>query len=136
MTTKYSIRSPFSRRAPSGGVTPGALREAAEFSSGVAACRHAFMESPLFVLATALAVLAAPGPTNALLAMSGAMRGVRRSLVLAPAVAAGYLISVTLLRLALGPAIAAAPVAGRILRLLIGAYLFFWRSDSGARDRL
>lgn len=97
------------------------------------------MESPLVVLATALAVLAAPGPTNALLATSGAMRGVRRSLVLAPAVAAGYLISVTLLGLALGPAIAAAPVAGRILRLLIGAYLFFlafrlWRKGSSLKN--
>ena len=43
------------------------------------------MDSPLLFLATALAILAAPGPTNALFAMSGALHGVRRSLVLIPA---------------------------------------------------
>jgi threonine/homoserine/homoserine lactone efflux protein len=98
------------------------------------------MDSPLLFLATALAILAAPGPTNALFAMSGALHGVRRSLVLIPAGAAGYLIAVTLLGLALGPALAASPAAARILRLLIGAYLFvlafrLWRKGSATDGR-
>jgi threonine/homoserine/homoserine lactone efflux protein len=98
------------------------------------------MDSPLLFLATTLAILAAPGPTNALFAMSGALRGVRRSLVLIPAGAAGYLIAVTLLGLALGPALAAAHAATRILRLLVGAYLFvlafrLWRKGSAADGR-
>ena len=33
------------------------------------------MEDPLLFVATALVILAAPGPTNTLLAMSGATRG-------------------------------------------------------------
>ena len=97
------------------------------------------MDSPLLFLATALAILAAPGPTNALFAISGALHGVRRSLVLIPAGAAGYLIAVTLLGL-LGPALAASPAAARILRLLIAAYLFvlafrLWRKGSTTDGR-
>src|SRR5271157_1831827 len=152
------------------------------------------MDSPLLLLASALAMLAAPGPTNALFAMmafdsivdakrvlavlgkrlarfgltlhpdktrlvdfrpqvtEGArhpetdgtsfdfLHGVRRSLVLIPAGAAGYLIAATLLGLALGPALAASPAAARILRLLIGAYLFvlafrLWRKGSATDGR-
>ena len=98
------------------------------------------MDSPLLFLATALAILAAPGPTNVLFAMSGALHGVRRSLVLIPAGVAGYLIAVTLLGLSLGPALAASPAVARILRLLIGAYLFalafrLWRKGSATDGR-
>ncbi len=82
------------------------------------------MEDPLLFVATALVILAAPGPTNTLLAMSGAIRGVRRSLPLLPAEAAGYLLSVTFLGL-LGPALASAPGVAHILRPLVGAYLLF-----------
>jgi hypothetical protein len=62
------------------------------------------------------------------------------SLVLIPAGAAGYLIAVTPLGLALGPALAASPAAARILRLLIGAYLFvlafrLWRKGSATDGR-
>jgi len=94
------------------------------------------MDSPVLFPATALAILAAPGPTNALFAVSGAQQGVRRSLVLVPAGAVGYLIAVTLVGVELAPALAAFPTAARILRLLIGAYLFdlavrLWRQGSG-----
>jgi len=98
------------------------------------------MDNPLLFLATALAILALPGPTNALFAVSGAAHGVRRSLVLIPAGAAGYLIAVTLLGLELGPVLAASPATARILRLFIGAYLFvlavrLWREGSATAGR-
>ncbi|MGC2854395.1 LysE family translocator [Novispirillum sp. DQ9] len=54
--------------------------------------------------AAALALLATPGPTNTLLAASGATAGMRSSLRLVPAEIAGYMVSITLLKVLLGPA--------------------------------
>ncbi len=92
-------------------------------------------DSPLLFLATALATLAAPGPTNALFAMSGALHGVRRSLVLIPAGAAGYLIAVTLLGLALGPALAASPRRRASSGSSLGPICSSWRSGCGGKGR-
>jgi threonine/homoserine/homoserine lactone efflux protein len=82
------------------------------------------MNNPLLFLLTVLAILGTPGPTNTLLATSGASIGVRRSLPLLPAEACGYLISILVLGLVLGPVVAASPVVSVALRLAVGGYLF------------
>ncbi len=70
------------------------------------------MQNPVLF---ALAVLGTPGPTNTLLATAG----LRRSLPLIPAEAAGYTIAV----LTLGPVVAGAP-------LLAGALRAWWACTS------
>lgn len=81
------------------------------------------MENPVLFALTVLAILGTPGPTNTLLATSGAMCGLRRSLPLVPAEAAGYLISILMLGLVLAPAISDAPGVASVLRAAVGAYL-------------
>ncbi|MCW2283192.1 threonine/homoserine/homoserine lactone efflux protein [Rhodoblastus acidophilus] len=75
-----------------------------------------------FVTAAA-SLLATPGPTNTLLAASGASRGVRRSLPLLAAELAGYGLAIATLRLALGPLIAKSPALGAGLGLAVTLYL-------------
>jgi threonine/homoserine/homoserine lactone efflux protein len=83
------------------------------------------MQNPLLFLLTVLAILGTPGPTNTLLATSGASIGARASLRLLPAEACGYLISILVLGLVVGPVVAASPVISVALRLAVGGYLFF-----------
>ncbi len=95
------------------------------------------MEDPLLFLLTVLAILGTPGPTNTILATSGAAMGMRRSLALFSAEACGYLISILLLGLVLGPVVAASPIVSSTLRLAVGAYLFLlalrlWRHGAMA----
>jgi threonine/homoserine/homoserine lactone efflux protein len=82
-----------------------------------------------------LLLLAAPGPTNVLLASAGAVsrRGAGSLLI---AEAAGYVISVGLLVLLAGPLLTAAPVLVIALKSVAAAWLFwtslsFWRGSSG-----
>lgn len=91
------------------------------------------MQDPLLFALAVLFILGTPGPTNTLLATSGASIGFRRSLVLLPAEAAGYSISILTLGLVLGPLVAGEPALAMALRLLVGAYLLLlawrlWRS--------
>ena len=81
------------------------------------------MTDPLLFILAVLTVLGTPGPTNTLLATSGGTAGVRRSLPLIPAEAAGYTISILTLGLVLGPAMAASPTLATVLRLAVGTYL-------------
>ncbi len=83
------------------------------------------MTQPLLFVLAVLALLATPGPTNTLLAASGALAGFRRSLRLVPAEIAGYLISIGLLMAVAGPLIARHPGLGMALRL--GASLWLAR---------
>ena len=87
------------------------------------------MVDPLLFILAVFAVLATPGPTNTLLATSGAMVGLRRSLALVPAEAAGYCIAILTLGLVLGPVMAGQPVLAATLRAAVGAYLLLlaWR---------
>ena len=81
------------------------------------------MEDPLLFVLSVLAILGTPGPTNTLLATSGAAAGVKASLPLIPAEAAGYLIAILTLGLALGPVVAASPFLAAALRIAVGGYL-------------
>ena len=76
----------------------------------------------LFGLAV-LTLLGTPGPTNTLLATSGAASGISRSLPLLAAELAGYAIAVAAIRLVLGPLINAFPVVGIGLKLAVVFYL-------------
>ena len=80
------------------------------------------IEPTLFLLAV-LSLLATPGPTNTLLATSGATVGVKRSLVLLVGELGGYLISLAVLRIVLGPVIAGVPVLGIALKVAVALYL-------------
>jgi len=92
------------------------------------------MTDPVLFALAVLAILATPGPTNTLLATAGASVGLRRALALIPAEAAGYLISISLIGLALGPVVAASPLLGLALRLMVGLYLLHvaWKLWRGA----
>jgi threonine/homoserine/homoserine lactone efflux protein len=65
------------------------------------------VDSLKFVVGS-VALLAAPGPTNLLLATSGAIQGVRKSAALLPAVFLGYLIAIAI---------------ALVLRIAVSAYL-------------
>ena len=80
------------------------------------------MEFLPFVFAT-FSLLAIPGPTNTLLATSGADTGVSRSLHLLAAELCGYLTAVALIRVVLGPLVIGVPLAGMVLRAAIAVYL-------------
>jgi threonine/homoserine/homoserine lactone efflux protein len=95
------------------------------------------MHDPATFLAAVLALLATPGPTNTLLAASGALAGARRAAPLVAAELAGYAAAIAALRLLLGPALAARPEIATGLRVAVAAYLLWtavalWRR----RDRL
>ena len=81
------------------------------------------MEDPFLFVLSVLAILGTPGPTNTLLDTSGAAAGVKASLPLIPAEAAGYLIAILTLGLALGPVVAASPLLAAALRIAVGGYL-------------
>ena len=81
------------------------------------------MEDPLLFALATLAILAAPGPTNVLLATGGATSGWRQALLLVPAAAAGYGIAILTLGLVLGPVLAGWPLLILVLRAGAGGYL-------------
>jgi threonine/homoserine/homoserine lactone efflux protein len=81
-----------------------------------------------FALA-ALALLAAPGPTNTLLATSGASLGVMRSMPLIIAAAIGYVVATLAVAFILMPLAQASGAASIGMRIACGAFLAFaaWR---------
>jgi threonine/homoserine/homoserine lactone efflux protein len=82
------------------------------------------MEFLAFILAT-FSLLAIPGPTNTLLATSGAGAGVSRSLHLLAAELCGYLTAVVAQRLVLGPLVIGVPMAGIVLRTAVTIYVLY-----------
>jgi threonine/homoserine/homoserine lactone efflux protein len=87
-----------------------------------------------FVLAV-VALLAVPGPTNTLLAASGAAIGPRPSLPLIPAEIAGYLVAIGILLAAIEPLARAYPAVMVGAKLAAAAYLAWtavqlWRGGS------
>lgn len=93
------------------------------------------MIDPIAFILAALTLLATPGPTNTLLAMSGAAAGLRRSLRLLGAELAGYMISILTLSLVLGPLVRGNPLVAVTLKTLCALYLVYlaiklWREGS------
>jgi threonine/homoserine/homoserine lactone efflux protein len=80
---------------------------------------------PLTFAAASVAILLTPGPTNTLLATSGASIGIRRSLYLLGAEIAGYMLSITALRGIFGPIIGTHPAIELALRLGVTLYLVY-----------
>lgn len=84
-------------------------------------------------LAEVFGILAMPGPTNSLLFVSGATRGLRAGLHLPVAEVTAYLITISLLVFVVGPAAENHLIIGQLLRVLCILYLaymavFLWRS--------
>jgi threonine/homoserine/homoserine lactone efflux protein len=84
--------------------------------------RHRMTDEFSFIIA-AVALLATPGPTNTLLATSGAASGFRKSLVLLLGEFLGYMIAIAVLIAAMGPIVARAPNFGLALRVASSLYL-------------
>lgn len=81
------------------------------------------MTDPVLFILAVLSLLATPGPTNTLLATSGATVGVKRSLAMLAGELGGYLIAIAVLRMVLGPVIAAQPLLGIALKVAVALYL-------------
>ncbi|WP_332700648.1 LysE family translocator [Devosia sp.] len=90
-----------------------------------------------FVLAV-LALLATPGPTNTLMAASGAQRGVIRSLSLLAGELGGYFIAITVWTELVGAAPAGQPLVPAIAKLVAAAFLLWsaWKlwANAGHAD--
>jgi threonine/homoserine/homoserine lactone efflux protein len=95
------------------------------------------MTDPVTFVLAVLAILATPGPTNTLLATSGASIGLKRSLPLILAEIIGYMISIHILALVIGPLLRESHALSVALRVTCAAYLFYmawklWRRPSDA----
>lgn len=95
------------------------------------------MTDPIAFVLACLAVLCVPGPTNTLLATSGAASGVRRSLHLPAAELIGYTLSIWTLALLVAPIVHASPFVSKALRLACAGYLIWsavhlWREGASA----
>lgn len=95
------------------------------------------MTDPLAFALAVLALLATPGPTNTLLATSGAAAGFRRSLHLVVAEICGYMFSITTLSLLIGPLVRASHTLGVALKVGCALFLFYaawrlWREGAAA----
>lgn len=81
------------------------------------------MTDPLLFMLAVLTLLGTPGPTNTLLATSGAAEGVRKSLRLLVGELSGYLVAIAAIRIVLGPIFAAYPLFGAALKVAVAVYL-------------
>ncbi|ENX21550.1 LysE family transporter [Acinetobacter vivianii] len=86
-----------------------------------------------FFIGLVITILLTPGPTNTLLASSGIQVGLRKSLLLIPAEAVGYIIAITAWGMLIGKVSATLPLLPIFLKLLSAAYIVFlaiklWRT--------
>jgi threonine/homoserine/homoserine lactone efflux protein len=105
-----------------------AVKRAFQFLIQIKAVRSAHLKlanvvDNLTFLIGSAALLAAPGPTNILLAASGAIQGIRKSAVLLVAEVLGYVIAIAILITAVGPVIVKHSFIGLALRIAVAAYL-------------
>ena len=110
-------------------------RHLIEIKAGRAGLRHQLSMSSMAFIAVCASLLATPGPTNTLLATSGAEVGWRRSVPLLAAELFGYLLAIAILRLALGPFIVSRPIVAAALQAVVALYLVYlavalWRRSS------
>lgn len=85
----------------------------------------------------ALALLAVPGPTNALMLVAGTQGGISHALAAAGAATLGYLLAVTLLGSVIGPLLLDHPVLVNAIHLGAAGYLLIaawrlWRTDASS----
>ncbi len=97
------------------------------------------MSDPILFMAAVLALLVVPGPTNTLLAASGATIGIRGSLRLVPAELAAYTLSIGTLIAVLGPLMLRYPMLAAGAQLCVAAYLLaaairFWTCGTAGRE--
>ena len=78
---------------------------------------------PAAFFVSSFALLCLPGPTNTLLAASGAAFGIRRSLILMPAEICGYLVTIALLTEVVVPLLAKHPALPVLFKLIAVAYI-------------
>jgi threonine/homoserine/homoserine lactone efflux protein len=95
------------------------------------------MQDPFEFTLAVLVLLVTPGPTNTLLAASGAIAGVTRSLRLIPAELGGYLVAIVTLLFLVGPEIQDHALAIAALKILAGLWLCgsavrLWRNARGS----
>jgi threonine/homoserine/homoserine lactone efflux protein len=83
------------------------------------------LDNPVLFGASVMILLIMPGPTNTLLATSGATVGFRRSMPLLLSEIAGYAIAIALIQFVLGPILSGTQTIASILRVAAGAYLMF-----------
>jgi threonine/homoserine/homoserine lactone efflux protein len=83
------------------------------------------LTDPIAFFLAAFALLAAPGPTNALLITSGATAGLKQSWMLIPTAAAGYTLGAFILGAAVTPLLEASPLIDAGMRLACAAFLVF-----------
>ncbi len=98
-----------------------------------------FETSYALFLAEVFGVLAMPGPTNSLLFVSGATRGLRGGLHLPFAEVTAYLMTLSVLIFVVGPAAEGHSIVSQLLRVLCSIYLahmavFLWRSRQPTPD--
>ena len=80
-----------------------------------------------------ITILLTPGPTNTLLASSGIQVGLRKSLLLIPAEAIGYIIAISAWGMLIGKVSTTLPLLRSFLKLLSAGYIVFlavklWRT--------
>ena len=86
-----------------------------------------------FFIGLVATILLTPGPTNTLLASSGVQVGVRKSLLLIPAEALGYVIAISVWGMLIGKVSTSLPLLLPLLKLLSTVYIVFlaiklWRT--------
>ena len=95
------------------------------------------MQDPVAFTLAVLAILITPGPTNTLLAASGAISGLARSMRLIPAELGGYLAAIVTLLFVAGPAIESHALAIAALKIIAARWLAasavsLWRNADGS----
>ena len=78
-----------------------------------------------FFIGLVITILFTPGPTNTLLASSGVQVGIKRSLLLIPAEAIGYILAITVWGLFIGKISATLPLVPAFLKLISAGYILY-----------
>jgi len=86
-----------------------------------------------FFIGLVITILFTPGPTNTLLASSGVQVGVRKSLLLIPAEALGYIVAITAWGMLIGKVSTALPLLPTFFKLMSAGYILYlaiklWRT--------
>jgi len=86
-----------------------------------------------FFIGLVITILFTPGPTNTLLASSGVQVGVRKSLLLIPAEALGYIVAIIAWGMLIGKVSTALPLLPTFLKLMSAGYILYlaiklWRT--------